>query len=242
MAWGLGSRALIIRDLESGAERELKPDMTFFIRPRWSPDGRTILLKGSTGEQKRGLHEFDVADGSLRTVFYREHFGGFEWSKDGTAIFYERDSELVRREIATEREEVVYRAVAPWTLSGMSLSPDGRWLALVNAVSSADGWTQVLTLMPSSGGATRELPRVQKPETIALGSWTSAGDAVHFVRSSEPELWRAPVALGPPEPLSLKAEGLREVRVHPDGRRIAFTSGWPDYSLWVLERFLPEGS
>ena len=247
MAWGLGSRALIIRDLESGAERELKPDMTFFIHPRWSPDGRTILLKGSTGEQKWGLHEIGVEDGSLRTVFHRGSFGGFEWSKDGTAVFYERDSELVRREIATGREEVVYRAVAPWTLSGLSLSPDGRWLALVTAVSSADGWTQVLTLMPSSGGATREILRVQKPETIALGAWTSGGDAVLFVRSSEPEegereLWRAPVALGAPELLGLEVEGLREVRVHPDGRRIAFTSGWPDYSLWVLEHFLSEGS
>ena len=34
-------------------------------------------------------------------------------------------------------------------------------------------------------------------------------------------------------------EGLRELRVHPDGSQIAFTAGWPSLEVWVMENFLP---
>jgi hypothetical protein len=36
-------------------------------------------------------------------------------------------------------------------------------------------------------------------------------------------------------------EGLRHLRVHPDGRRVAFTVGpYVKTEVWVLENFLPE--
>ena len=34
-------------------------------------------------------------------------------------------------------------------------------------------------------------------------------------------------------------ENLRELRVHPDGRQIAFTAGEGRGELWVMENFLP---
>jgi hypothetical protein len=33
---------------------------------------------------------------------------------------------------------------------------------------------------------------------------------------------------------------IRHVRVHPDGRRIAFTAGGVKLEIWVLENFLPK--
>jgi hypothetical protein len=44
---------------------------------------------------------------------------------------------------------------------------------------------------------------------------------------------------GAATPLGIKAEGLRMFAVSPDGRRVAFTSGWPRREPWVLEHFLP---
>ena len=53
------------------------------------------------------------------------------------------------------------------------------------------------------------------------------------------ELWRSAAAGGEPESLGLKVEGgIREVRVHPDGRRIVFTSGLDVTELWAAENFL----
>jgi hypothetical protein len=32
---------------------------------------------------------------------------------------------------------------------------------------------------------------------------------------------------------------LRDLCVHPDGRRVAFTAGEPEIEIWVMENFLP---
>ncbi|MGA2586293.1 MAG: hypothetical protein ABSF88_04610 [Candidatus Aminicenantales bacterium] len=53
------------------------------------------------------------------------------------------------------------------------------------------------------------------------------------------EVWRVPetgkeaqrVDLGVPKP--------NEVRIHPDGRRVAFMAGESKSELWVMENFLP---
>jgi hypothetical protein len=34
-------------------------------------------------------------------------------------------------------------------------------------------------------------------------------------------------------------EGIRDLSVSRDGRRVAFTAGWPTREVWVLENFLP---
>jgi hypothetical protein len=34
-------------------------------------------------------------------------------------------------------------------------------------------------------------------------------------------------------------DGLRDVSIHPDGRRIAFNAGWRRFEQWVMEHFLP---
>jgi hypothetical protein len=40
--------------------------------------------------------------------------------------------------------------------------------------------------------------------------------------------------------MSIAMEGLTSLRVHPDGRRIAFSAGQRDKAeVWVMENFLP---
>ena len=48
------------------------------------------------------------------------------------------------------------------------------------------------------------------------------------------------VAGGEPTEVGLSMVMLREVRVHPDGKRIAFTAGAPYREVWVMENFLPD--
>src|SRR5205807_2656049 len=40
------SRMLAIRGTESGEERAIWPALAFFMGPTWSPDGRTVLVRG----------------------------------------------------------------------------------------------------------------------------------------------------------------------------------------------------
>jgi dipeptidyl aminopeptidase/acylaminoacyl peptidase len=105
----------------------------------------------------------------------------------------------------------------------------------------------VLALLSVGGGEAKELVRVLPPvELPAWGclAWTPDGRHLLFVRttngSGQPfELWRVPVEGGAPHKTGIAMEGLRDLRVHPDGQRIAFRAGHNQGEVWVMDDFLP---
>jgi hypothetical protein len=62
----------------------------------------------------------------------------------------------------------------------MSVSPDGKWVALVKAVD--EGRASVLQLLPAAGGPERTLLRLERPDALELNvgglPWTAEGDRV----------------------------------------------------------------
>ena len=98
-------------------------------------------------------------------------------------------------------------------------------------------------LMPTTGGAPRELLQVRPPESIRPNelAWTRDGQYLLFVKAQSQQpasLWRISVKGGEPQPLGLKMEGISDLRLHPDGRQIAFTGGERKLEIWVMENFL----
>ena len=103
-------------------------------------------------------------------------------------------------------------------------------------------------IMPVAGGEPREFHRLQDTEEFvpdAVGSglaWTADGRYVLFgvYRPDQPEpmeLWRVPAEGGEPQKL-LEMDGVKDISVHPDGRRIAFTGGSVQMEVWAMENFL----
>jgi hypothetical protein len=64
-------------------------------------------------------------------------------------------------------------------------------------------------------------------------AWLPRGQALLFSRRGE--LWRLPLDGAAPEKAGLAAEDLRDLRVSPDGRRLAFTAGVGKGEVWVME-------
>lgn len=59
-----------------------------------------------------------------------------------------------------------------------------------------------------------------------------------WVSSGPPEVWRVSFAGGKPQKL-LEMDGLSDISVHPDGRRMAFTGGQIQMAeIWAMENFL----
>ena len=118
------------------------------------------------------------------------------------------------------------------------LSPDGRQVAFV----ARDPTTgpAVLMLMRADGGEPRELFKSAEPNAIRSIAWTPDGRYLLFAKRDE--LWRIPVEGGEPQELGIAMENLHEIRVHPDGRRIAFTArdARDGGQVWVMENFLRE--
>ena len=84
-------------------------------------------------------------------------------------------------------------------------------------------------------------------DTVGHSIWSSVictlgGPYILFVKAGRPtELWHVSVEGGEPQKL-LEMDGMKNIRIHPDGRRIAFACMQGDREIWAMENFLPASS
>jgi Tol biopolymer transport system component len=155
-------------------------------------------------------------------------------------------SRIIVRDLETGQEHELARRTSPAMIPGLVLSPDGHQVAFTTR--NETGGSSTLNLIPLSGGDTRELLRAQTPDALGLGDWTPDGRYIVFGRargdskdpqSSKTTLWRIAAEGRKAEKLDLAMDNIRPLRIHPDGRRVAFGAGSPAWELWVMENFLP---
>ena len=256
-AWQ-GSFVVCIRSLETGEERDLAPKVRYINDLRWSPDGGSILLQATDAKNRGGLYHMDVKSGNvapLMQVREGEYIGRHAWSPDGKSVFYLRQEptpkrfSIVARSLQTGQErEVCANSAVGSVIHSFEVSPNGQWVVFWYY----DGATRVqsLKVVPSSGGMPRELVRAEKGENIPGFTplvWSPDGSQVFFTKGPASDqdltfgLWRVPAEGGAAQSVDLAMEGLRDVRVHPDGKRIAFSAGQflGGVEIWVMENFLP---
>jgi Tol biopolymer transport system component len=214
----------------------------------WSPDGRWLLVAGAR-DGRYGIYRLDATTGSAEPVVVpidsddQLSYEGFSWSPDGGRLYYHSQNGKIH-----ERDETsgAIREVARGPLGPISLSPDGQWIATSLA---ADGGTPAaLVLVSVTTGAVRELLRLEAGETInnVAMPWTTDGRAVvmrKMLASRGSELWVVPVDGRRPHRLELDANRIAggaggKMRLHQDGRRLAYVTGDSRPQVWALENVL----
>ncbi|MCH7825134.1 MAG: PD40 domain-containing protein [Acidobacteria bacterium] len=260
----LRPNVIVIQSLETGEERELSPELAFFrdTRLRWSPDGRSFLVSGRDNNRREGLYQIDAQTGDVTPIAVsrtkpvpvsQRNMWHAAWSLDGKAIFYvhhtdDESCEILVRDMQTGREMQLYRPDARTHLSDLALSTDGQRLAFASSTKRSHVAAEALLVMPAAGGTPRELLRLPQETagrfTYSI-AWTRDGSQLLFSRrvgepSRPSELWRISAQGGEPERLGLPLWGRGGVRVHPDGRRIAFSYPERKSGLWVIENFLSQ--
>jgi len=236
--------ALSILSLETGEHRKLQPRLKSFSHLRWSPDGGSFLAFGWGLDNRSGFYQIDAQTGDVTPILYFP--GGsrqLEWLPDGSAIFYKLlRRPIILRELKTGREKEIYPDPGA---ANFALSPDGKWLALTTH-DLVKGRVS-LKIMPSSGGESREIMRLQLPEYISAMDWMPDGQGLLFTKGrrdhlEQPhELWRISLQGEEPQKLELKTDvvGWGNLRVHPSGRKIALSAIKFRGEIWVMENFLP---
>jgi Tol biopolymer transport system component len=239
---------LSIRSLETGKDREFTTEFRRLAGPDWSPDNRFVYVAG-WDNQGMGIYRFDRENGESTAMVRAEPPASLHWHKitpDGGTFIYERrdspkDSDrILSRDLVTGEEKQLYAG----DRATFSISPDGRWLALINQEKK-----KVVQVMPVGGGEPRVLLRFEdKRSNFVPIEWTADGKFILFPRLDSTDetnrqnaLWRIPAEGGGPQQLDLVMAGFEDLSAHPDGQHLVFDS--PGFTrkraaIWVMENFL----
>jgi Tol biopolymer transport system component len=246
---GGGPCSLWIRSMETGQLRELRIKLAYFFFPRWSPDGRELIARGTDLKGRQGLYRIDAQTGDV-TLVVAPYPGSSmpQWAADGKHVYYRRDSSIIERELAsgTEREAVRLPTAGA---EEFAVSPDGREVVFHSEEPSG---AESLSVMPFSGGTARSLLRVSAPEHfIWRFDWTSDGRALVVAKeradTHRKELWLVPATEEKPRKLDVDVTNWRledGFRLDRAGKQIAFVAaaGKPGLEIRALENFLPAPS
>jgi Tol biopolymer transport system component len=240
---------IVIRALDTGAERELRPKAPLgFQPPHWNTAGDAILVSGTLAG-KNAIYRIDPQSGAV-SVSVELPSGKLPftpaWSRDGKTLFgrFNSFNGIHRMDVATGAIQTLFNPNDPPGPSaggdtGPSdplLSPDGHSLLFQQRDRPR---TDNLLIMPPEGGTPRVLLSVKWPEQFPAGAyaWTPDSRRIVFVQRSgkQFEILVIPAEGGQSRRTGIHMNGIRFLRLHPDGKRIAFQGGETGGEVWVIE-------
>lgn len=224
-----GAMRVVVRSIREGREHEFAIDMALATRLAWSPDGTRLAVVSvfdvGSGVRVPGIRVVDAVSGrEVRSL--PGPVPGIAWL-DSQTLLNAAGSVLRGIDVETGGERIIWRPSPPELIRKVAVSPDGAWLAAT--VGPTD--SSAILVLPSNGGATRELLR----EPGCWGhAWSRDGAAILVTRrATDPvgqansQLWLVPVDGSAPQPLPIAADELEEVHPHPTEDRYVFTARRP---------------
>ena len=217
----------------------------WIIMPRWSPDGKKIYFAANT-EGEWGFFESDPDLKNLRKIVGNAP-GGLNLTADGRTIVTPINDVQATVSVASGEFKPLYSGQRRY--ANIDISPDGKYVALVNLTPSTRKVTSAW-IVPITGGEVREVFRVDAPLAVGMGMWAPDSKSL-FLRTFNADgqqvaMWRVPVEGGQ----AVKVDtGLnldqytRFVTPSPKGNWIAYVRGVPrgpvKQEIWVLDNLQP---
>jgi Tol biopolymer transport system component len=248
-------RAIVIRDLVSGEERELRPSAGVGnAPPRWSPDDRSLLVRGAIPGGGSGIQVVDAATGRVRRVVARvpdeeqTEYGPVGWYPEGLAVVYEQSRRgLVRQQLASGAEDVVYSYERSGGDHGRIHRfgfTAARGVRLAFSAMRTPRTRSALHLVEN--GVRRELVAADDSSMVVFQGWSGDGRWIYYTvvpDGARPhELWRVSPDSGDTQQLPLTIPGatqLNPMSVNPVTGALSYTGGTPMTEIWVMDGFLP---
>jgi len=154
-----------VRSLLDGSERLLTPEQREGITPFWSPEGKWLAFRYATAQQPNfSIWIVPFEGGAARRITPQDqnHYWGTSFSPDGQkiALAMRPADRLGKWEIATidvHRGELKQLTLPPFDKLYPAWSPDGTSIAYIAYEDSCSSTYSSIQLVPSNGGAAREL-------------------------------------------------------------------------------------
>ena len=222
--------------------------------PALSPDGKQVAFQGD-GEDGRNWDIYVKLIGepnALRLTTDALPDTNPCWSPDGGRIAFERRGAdgtyaiLTMSPLSGAEQKL---AALPALLSGISWSPDGKWLAVARGRPSAPDKDDAagIYLVPASGGDPVRMTSPRPPLHDLHPTFSPDGRSLAFVRSMgtigtdfASELFIQPLArdgavTGEPRQVTHSGMLMAGLAWHPDGRSVVY-AGQPAFMLCYLYR------
>ena len=243
-----------ILNVKSGEERQVRPALEsmepFGEGPRWSPDGRSLLVIARQQTPQHGVYQVDARTGAT-TLLVKAAPGQYLlhaiWGRDGRSIFYTigGPTRIVRRDLASRTDTELVMLGIPAGVPKLALSPDGQSLAF-SSLEPAAKPRATINIVPAAGGVPRTIYRGPEDERLSVFAWAPDGRHIWFGKqtggdpaSSRPiaqETWRITPDGRTSERIALDSRGaIGGLHLSPDGRQLALTIGEAKSELWALE-------
>jgi len=244
-------QVICILSLVSGKKRELFTNLENMRFIRWSADGKNFFSYGFDKEGRTGLYSIDRQTGETDFILMckqnEEFIPELDVFPDGRRIVYKKYERrkagtgsimsIRVRDIQSGEEEEIYRKENASESHYVALSSDGKWAAFDDRDQG-----RVLIVIETEGGEPRELYRMKSGESFTSFDWRPETQEIYFTKyiSGTPplQLWRVSLDGKEPQKIDLSMRRLRQLRFHPDGKRFAFSAGFIEAEVWVMENLL----
>jgi Tol biopolymer transport system component len=227
---------IAISDARTGTPvREVPVKASYMLYPKWSPDGRTFIARGSDLKGRDGILRIDAMTGETHTVVSSETCSGVPyWAAQGRT-FYCTNFKTAVVEVDVDSGDVTRRFQG--SPGNGTASPDGQWIVV---------WTnKSLVRISTAGGVPRQIltftPETQMGNLMTL---TFTPDSKHVVFGGKVAgvtgMWVIGVEGGEPRQIKVDASSVSMWRFNPKTWQVAYTpSNAPTTEVRVLEHFLP---
>jgi serine/threonine protein kinase/Tol biopolymer transport system component len=230
-----GSGQVYVKLLPDGQPVELTHDSEMKLAPSFSPDGSRIAY-GAMGPWD--TWEVPVLGGEPHLLL--RNASSLTWIDGGNRLLFSEVKEGLHMVVVTTDEgrgqsRDVYSPIGSRSMAHHSyLSPDGRWVLIVEMDSRGD--IQPCRVVRFNGGGDTRM--VGPPDRACLsGAWSPDGKWVYLtVKSDEFHIWRQRFPGGQPEQVTSGPTSQEGVAMAPDGKSFVTSVGSRDSTVWIHDK------
>jgi Tol biopolymer transport system component len=221
---------LLVHYADGRLEREVPLDkvMRRVSILRWSPDGRHIAVRMANDVDSGAVVDLVDLDNNASRPLLRGVTNNFEWSADGSALYYSDGRQILRYDIAT--------AVTTTVLSGpyvFDVSPQDGSIAVALPLNGCTVWV----LAPGEPVRMSEVRATLRDSCLAV-AWSRDGQKllVSTLKSPDPpvDLYVMDAGGGDPIHLIVPTEAINSISLGPGNRDLLFSAGNPAPEFWTL--------
>ncbi len=244
-----GWNQLVIRSLETGAERVIPTVFRWGGKPVWLPDGQGLIVAWRNAKNHTTLYKVDLKSGEVVTLIETGATAqqSAALSADGRTVYFgQGNAQFIRHVVAHDLASGRRTDVSHGGSSrAMAASPDGRSIAFVATQTITRPFGADLFVADADGRNVRSvLTATTAAEFPAAVAWSADSRFIYFVRQGRGSLWRVASTGGTPTLVGeLSPDAVGTIDISADGRRVIYGAGGPPtIEVWALENLLPKAT